>query len=79
MNRITALGTTIALGFGTSYGYLEYKTNKNRKLVDQVKNKTNSRFLDSTRPNNDSFGINWGFKADSMVRNLKINLNHRLL
>ena len=46
-------------------GYLNYKCYRNRKAYKELIE--NEEIRDTTRPDNDFFGINWGSKADSLI------------
>ena len=46
-------------------GYLNYKCYKNRTAYKTLIEDEEIR--DTTRPNNEFFGINWGSKADSLI------------
>ena len=52
------------VGLG-SFSYLAYVARSNRKRYE--KNMEDEENKDTTRPQYDYFGINWGAKADMMV------------
>lgn len=50
---------------GATLGYFWSKAFMNRLKLK--KKYEDDSFKDTTRPGNEYYGINWGFKADSMV------------
>ena len=65
MKKFKSLGISALFGITAFGGHVVYKTKKNQDLLEEIQN--SEKFMDATRPSNESFGINWGFKADSMV------------
>ena len=57
--------SSLIVGSG-GFGYFWWKARSNRLRLEREANDTESR--DTTRPQYDYFGINWGAKADIMVK-----------
>lgn len=66
MKTVKSLLATGIIGVGSVASYIQYRVSENKKLLEKIEE--SDAFMDLTRPGNDSFGINWGFKADAMVR-----------
>ena len=57
--------TTSIFGI-TGYGYLYYTAYQNKKEL-QIKKENEVEFKDNTRPQNQYFGLSYGFRADQIV------------
>lgn len=66
MKSLVTLITTASTGAAVAFSAAHAKAWINRR--EHQKKKEVEAFMDTTRPGNDSFGINWGFQADSMVK-----------
>ena len=68
MKLITNLAGSLTFAGGIGLSAIYFKAWKNKREYERIlKDET---FKDNTRPNYDSFGINWGFQADTMVHRL---------
>lgn len=63
--RLFDIAATAVIFGGVGLGYVTYVTASNRQRYLSRKPIT----MDNTRPNNDSFGIGWGYKADDIIMN----------
>jgi hypothetical protein len=56
---------TLAVGSGVGYGYVNWRCKKLREEAidfDLIQSKK-----DTTRPQNEYYGINWGYRADETI------------
>lgn len=63
LRRLRDFAVTALVFGGAVYGYLSYRTSSN--LREHLANLESNR--DNTRPDNESFGIGWGYRADDIV------------
>lgn len=59
-NSLISASSLLAGGFL----YANYLVHKNHRDYEQIMDEDS---MDTTRPTNDNFGINWGYKADLMI------------
>lgn len=65
LRKLFDVAATAFIFGGIAAGYMGYVTARNRQRHESRKPIT----MDNTRPNNDSFGIGWGYKADDIIMN----------
>lgn len=52
---------------GSILSYYSYQTSKNRKQFEEEL-ENDELYKDRTRDTNEYFGINWGYKADEIIK-----------